>query len=144
MAPPSLMELVAIKDSPRLTISRTPFPAGIEITYVKRAVPWKGAKGPAFEEIARKHKRLLEGINAAKALSKRHREVGVAAVEYLPGSKRPRFLGVIPLKCARMMVEQGTGRIVDEAMSAWELMLRVPELRARIGAAAIAPVAVTP
>lgn len=104
----SLREILELAKSNEWRLSRTPFGAFGIRTYIGKAVPWKGLKGDAFWEEAKKHGRLAEGLETAITISKRHAgQTGVAIV------KIGKFYKVMPYKAAMQMVETGKITVND-------------------------------
>jgi len=99
---------VTIEDIARLRMSRdfspytTPigmkyedYVAGKKYIYVKRAVPWKGLRGEAFWEEAKKHGRLDEGLRRAIDISRQ--AAGTRGVVIAPDGR------ILPAKAVRQM-----------------------------------------
>jgi len=68
---------------------------GKKVIYVKRAVPWKGLKGSAFWEEARKHGRLDEGLRRAIKISQD--AAGTYGVVIAPDGR------ILPAKAVKQM-----------------------------------------
>ncbi len=105
----SLRELMDLARSNDYSVAYTPFGRFGLRTYIRKAAPWKGLKGDAFWEEAKKHKGLAEGLKNAISISKKFAgNTGVALVKYMDGS-----YGIMPYKSAL----QGEGKMIAEIVA---------------------------
>jgi len=131
----SLKELMDIARSNEYSVAYTPFGRFGLRTYIRKAAPWKGLKGDAFWEEAKKHGRLESGLKSAIGISKNFAgNTGVALVKYMDGS-----YGIMPYKSAL----QGEGKTIAEIVATapnYFRLLTVPEAAEIIRAAKLQPV----
>lgn len=102
----TLKETLSASNDPTMRVGSTPFGAapGERTLYIGKSVPWKGAKG--IEAVRRVNPRVAEGLSRAIAMSKDHREPGIAVVAYPNGE-----VVTMPAKCHAMM--EAAGHIVS-------------------------------
>lgn len=98
----SAKDLLDIANDSRMRTAVTPFgaPEGEVQRYIGRSVPWKGVRG--IENLRAINPRVAAGIEAARAMSIRHREPGIAVVQYPNGD-----VTTMPYKCYAMMLDAG-------------------------------------
>lgn len=95
-------DLLEVARDPGMRVASTPFGAahGERTMYIGKSVPWKGVKG--IENVRAVNPRVAAGIEAARAMSMRHHELGSAWVQYPNGE----VVGM-PMKCYQMMMDAG-------------------------------------
>lgn len=131
----SVRELMDLARSNEYSVSYTPFGRFGLRTYIRRAAPWKGLKGDAFWEEAKKHGDLASGLKAAIDISKKFADnTGVALVKYMDGS-----YGIMPYKSAL----QGEGKTIAEIVATapnYFRLITMPEASEIVKAAKLQPV----
>jgi len=136
----SLKELMELASSKDFMLSYTPFGRFGIRAYLKRTgkMDWKGVKGDAFWETAKRHGRLAEGLRSAIAISQKHSgQTGVAMVRMPDGG-----YAIMPYKSAMQMVERGkitVDNVVYTASTYYGLLTK-PEARELVEAAKLQPV----
>jgi len=101
----SAMEILSASKNPA-TRTYLSFMGSRPKRVVGGAVAWKGVRG--IENVRRINAGVAKGIDTARRLSQAHRETGVAVV-----SKTRGGMTVVPMKCAMMMEDAGSGTVIQ-------------------------------
>lgn len=131
----TVMDMVNISRMPGVRIGSTPHGlAGMRTWYVGASVPWKGVRG--LDAVKAMNPAVGAGLTKAIAISRKFAGVrGESLVRVTPKGRKAGAILLIPSKCAKQMVDAGTGEIVATYGSAWQaLQAGIPMARAMVPA----------